>query len=239
MITVYLYNYIQTVSNQVHTQNLTYNYTIIMYTNLNINLYSSMYIQISETTFSTFIIKVLHHSLSKEICEEIILLYESDLKNKYEGTTGGGTNKEVKHTQDLVIPNDEIWSNIHKFLNRELKENVDNYMNGLNETNMVSSTGEKYIAFPMLQTQVYGCRATKKICVANFTFSSEAFLRLFVFHFVSFYVLLSISASQNLASYSNYNHKHRIKILWGLFGAKFVSFVSCFHVFMRKLILFS
>ena len=46
MITVYLYNYIQTVSNQVHTQNLTYNYTIIMYTNLNINLYSSMYIQI-------------------------------------------------------------------------------------------------------------------------------------------------------------------------------------------------
>jgi hypothetical protein len=96
-----------------------------------------------------------HHSLSKEICEEIILLYESDLKNKYEGTTGGGTNKEVKHTQDLVIPNDEIWSNIHNFLNRELRENVDDYINGLNETNMISSTGEKYIAFPMLQTQVY------------------------------------------------------------------------------------
>jgi len=96
-----------------------------------------------------------HHSLSKEICEEIILLYESDLKNKYEGTTGGGTNKEVKHTQDLVIPNDEIWSNIHNFLNRELRENVDDYINGLNETNMISSTGEKYIAFHMLQTQVY------------------------------------------------------------------------------------
>lgn len=104
-----------------------------------------------------------HHSLSKEICEEIILLYESDLKNKYEGTTGGGTNKEVKHTQDLVIPNDEIWSNIHNFLNRELKENVDNYMNGLNETNMMSSSGEKYIAFPMLQTQVYGYQIQRYI----------------------------------------------------------------------------
>lgn len=104
-----------------------------------------------------------HHSLSKEICEEIILLYESDLKNKYEGTTGGGTNKEVKHTQDLVIPNDEIWSNIHNFLNRELKENVDNYMNGLNETNMISSTGEKYIAFPILQTQVYGYQIQRYI----------------------------------------------------------------------------
>lgn len=103
-----------------------------------------------------------HHSLSKEICEEIILLYESDLKNKYEGTTGGGTNKEVKHTQDLVIPNDEIWSNIHSFLNRELKENVDHYMNGLNETNM-SSSGEKYIAFPMLQTQVYGYQIQRYI----------------------------------------------------------------------------
>ena len=58
MITVFLHNYIQTFSNQVHTQNLTYNYTIIIYTNLNINLYSSLHIQISETTFSKFMIKV-------------------------------------------------------------------------------------------------------------------------------------------------------------------------------------
>ena len=40
MITISLHNYVQTYSNQVHTQNLTYNYnyTIIIYTNLNINL---------------------------------------------------------------------------------------------------------------------------------------------------------------------------------------------------------
>ena len=47
-----------TYSNQVNTQNLTHNYTIIIHTNLNINLYSSLYIQISETTFSKFMIKV-------------------------------------------------------------------------------------------------------------------------------------------------------------------------------------
>ena len=38
MITVFLHNSIQTISNQVHIQNLTYNYTIIKYTNLYINL---------------------------------------------------------------------------------------------------------------------------------------------------------------------------------------------------------
>tara|TARA_B100000927_G_scaffold277077_1_gene258398 strand:+ start:912 stop:1559 length:648 start_codon:yes stop_codon:yes gene_type:complete len=97
-----------------------------------------------------------NNSLSKEICEEIIIMYESDLKNKYEGTTGGGTDKTVKHTQDLVIPNDDVWSNIHKFLNRELHENVTKYIRELNNTSMVSSTGEKYVVFSMLKTRVYG-----------------------------------------------------------------------------------
>ena len=54
MITVFLHNSIQTISNQVHIQNLTYNYTIIKYTNLYINLNWSPNIQISETTFLTF-----------------------------------------------------------------------------------------------------------------------------------------------------------------------------------------
>ena len=60
MITVFLNNYIQTFSYDANTQNLTYNYTIIICTNLNTNSCSSLYIQISETTFSKFIIKVKH-----------------------------------------------------------------------------------------------------------------------------------------------------------------------------------
>jgi|TARA_B100001175_G_scaffold9599_1_gene7584 hypothetical protein len=96
------------------------------------------------------------YSLSKEVCEEIMILYESDIKNKYEGTTGGGTNKSIKNTQDLLIPNDDIWSNIYNFLNRELRENIDIYLRKLNESNMISSTGEKYKMFPMLETKVYG-----------------------------------------------------------------------------------
>ena len=58
MITIFLNNYVQTYSNQVHTQNLSYNYTIIIYTNLNINLYSSLHIQISETMFPKFMINL-------------------------------------------------------------------------------------------------------------------------------------------------------------------------------------
>ena len=38
IITIFLNNYVQTYSSQVHTQYLTYNYTIIIYINLNINL---------------------------------------------------------------------------------------------------------------------------------------------------------------------------------------------------------
>ena len=60
MITVFRQNDIQNFSNQVYTQNLTYNYTIIVLINLNINLNWSLDIQISETMFSIFMIKVLH-----------------------------------------------------------------------------------------------------------------------------------------------------------------------------------
>ena len=42
MITGFLYNYVETYSNQIYTQNLTFNYTIVMTTNLNINLYSDI-----------------------------------------------------------------------------------------------------------------------------------------------------------------------------------------------------
>ena len=38
IITIFLNNYVQTYPSQVHTQYLTYNYTIIICTNLNINL---------------------------------------------------------------------------------------------------------------------------------------------------------------------------------------------------------
>ena len=66
MITVFLQNSIQTISNQVHIQNLTYNYTIIKYTNLYINLNWSPNIQISETTFFTFMKKVKHFYLKSQ-----------------------------------------------------------------------------------------------------------------------------------------------------------------------------
>ena len=78
------------------------------------------------------------NSISKELCKTIITMFDSD-KNKYEGLTLGGLNKNVKDTQDLIIPNApnktgyDKWSKIHKFLEKELSKNIKEYIKILDE----------------------------------------------------------------------------------------------------------
>ena len=78
-----------------------------------------------------------HNSLSKEICEDIIELYERDKESGCKGITGVGTNIKVKDSWDLsisyLINNTEKneWSNIHKLLYTELYYNIKNYLNKL------------------------------------------------------------------------------------------------------------
>ena len=57
------------------------------------------------------------HSLSKELCNDIITKYEKDEKTRYEGVTQGGLNKLLKNTTDFIIPidGDNEWYNIYKF----------------------------------------------------------------------------------------------------------------------------
>lgn len=79
-----------------------------------------------------------HNSISKELCKTIRDMFDSD-ENKYEGITHGGLNKNVKDTQDLVIPNTpnktgfDKWAKIHKFLEKELAKNTKEYVKFLDD----------------------------------------------------------------------------------------------------------
>lgn len=85
-------------------------------------------------------------SISRELCKTIINMFDSD-NNKYEGVTFEGLNKNVKETHDLVIPNIpkktgfDKWNKIHKFLEKELSENIKEYIKILD--NVVNLNHEK------------------------------------------------------------------------------------------------
>jgi hypothetical protein len=58
-----------------------------------------------------------NNSISKELCNEIINLFEEEA-TKYEGITASGLNKDIKDSIDFVIPtqNEETkWSKIRNF----------------------------------------------------------------------------------------------------------------------------
>jgi hypothetical protein len=86
------------------------------------------------------------NSLSREICEKIINLYEEDTE-KFDGRTFSGVNKKVKDTMDLMINSDDSkWEKIDKLLKKELQNNVKKYIYEINTTvkkfNIESTTTE-------------------------------------------------------------------------------------------------
>ena len=69
-------------------------------------------------------------------------MFDSD-ENKYQGVTYQGLNKNIKDTEDLIIPNIpeksglDKWNKIHKFLEKELAKNIKEYVKMLdNNVNM-------------------------------------------------------------------------------------------------------
>jgi hypothetical protein len=69
------------------------------------------------------------NSICKELCSEIINMYENE-EFKFEGSTIGGIQKNIKDTTDFIIPkNDEKWDKIEKFLYKELHKNILKYIN--------------------------------------------------------------------------------------------------------------
>jgi len=85
-------------------------------------------------------------SISQELCKTIINIFDSD-NRKYEGVTFGGLNKNIKDTQDLIIPNSpekpgfDKWNKIRNFLDKELAKNTKEYIKILDE--LVNKNHEK------------------------------------------------------------------------------------------------
>lgn len=77
-------------------------------------------------------------SISPELCKTIINMFNID-NNKYPGITYAGLNKNIKDTNDLVIPNSpdkpgfDKWIKLHKFLEKELAKNTKEYIKILDE----------------------------------------------------------------------------------------------------------
>jgi hypothetical protein len=73
-------------------------------------------------------------------------MFDSD-KNRYQGVTFQGLNKDIKDTEDLVLPNTpknpgfDKWNKIHKFLEKELAKNIKEYVKILD--NCVNMNQEK------------------------------------------------------------------------------------------------
>jgi hypothetical protein len=72
-------------------------------------------------------------SLSKEVCSDIIELFENE-ERKDDGVTHGGVQKNIKHTHDFTIPeNEPKWYKYHQLFHNELTRNIQLYLNKLNK----------------------------------------------------------------------------------------------------------
>lgn len=67
-------------------------------------------------------------SIPAYLCKDIIQKYEDEIHLKYEGLTAKGLDKNVKDTQDMMIPDNEEWNEVNQFLHNELQKNIKQYM---------------------------------------------------------------------------------------------------------------
>lgn len=108
------------------------------------------------------------HSLSPEICNDIINYFEIEENGKYEGNTGGGLRKDIKDTLDFQIPaknekNKPHWNRIRDLLERELNNNVKKYVKKINDAITVVEENsdnkykvfDKFVSFETIQIQRY------------------------------------------------------------------------------------
>lgn len=104
------------------------------------------------------------NSLSKELCIDIIKLFENE--NKHPGSTLSGINKDIKDTMEVLIPTNSIsplLNKIRKLLDKELNDNVKKYVNNINNFvyNSEENSSRKYNAisdfliFDTMQIQKY------------------------------------------------------------------------------------
>lgn len=97
-------------------------------------------------------IYINNNSMSLQLSNDIIQLFE-DFKNVHKkGVTLGGTNDKIKKTTDYVIPliPDQKWVKIQTFLTKELNKNISKYLDGLN--NIVDPVNNYDANFKIIHT---------------------------------------------------------------------------------------
>ena len=97
------------------------------------------------------------HSLSQELCNDMINLFEHE-DRLYPGVTSSGLNTDIKDTTDFMITNGGTrWNKINKLLSKELNNNVIQYIKKC--SNMVHSNyqifGTDYLSSETMQLQKY------------------------------------------------------------------------------------
>jgi hypothetical protein len=68
------------------------------------------------------------HSLSNELCEEIINMFENEKHNHHPGSVSSGIKPSVRNTNNLTIESNFTWTKIKQFLERELTKNIREYV---------------------------------------------------------------------------------------------------------------
>jgi len=78
-------------------------------------------------------------SISPDLCDEIIKMYEEDNLNHFPGSTYGGVYKNIKDTTDFLIPHnlnneENKWYKIENFLYKEMNKNLLEYLKIINNS---------------------------------------------------------------------------------------------------------
>jgi len=114
---------------------------------------------------------IKQHSISIEVCNDMIKLFEKS-DGRYDGVTASGLNKQTKYTTDLVITDGgPHWTRFNKLLSKELNNNVREYVKKYN--NKVSETyeifGTNYLTTESMQLQKYNKNVGKYIYHQDFS----------------------------------------------------------------------
>jgi hypothetical protein len=125
------------------------------------------------------LIYINKNSLSKELCVDMINLFEND-PNCYPGITHNGLDPMIKDTTDLIITKvGPQWIKMNDLLTKELKMNVEKYISTLqNKIVHTYNWGSSNLTTECIQMQKYNknkgkyvyhhdysCNWEKKKCV--------------------------------------------------------------------------
>jgi hypothetical protein len=118
-------------------------------------------------------------SLSNEICNLIIKKYENE-SMKWQGQTLSGVNLDIKDSIDFVIPKNKIdgaeeWCDIYELLEKELNNNVKEYIHKLDDiinikyNNSYTTFSKNFLTSQLFQVQRYDKNKGKYIYHNDFT----------------------------------------------------------------------